>query len=255
VQAASQVNMASAAGLPLGTVAVAFPIAALSSIVAGLVLGAGLALNQDLTWSLRVIALCGLGSPCVLYRPVLARALGVARRIVRRIPTADRLPSQHSINSCFGWALANVGTLCGAFTVLLMSLNEDASALAAFCAFAVAWVIGFVIVPIPAGVGVREAVLLGLVPGVTSGLLLAASLALRLISIAVELLAIGGNRLAIRWHLGREATAAPVEPAGTVPVPPIADAPAIIPGRSDVSADEAAGHGQTGQRGVSEPSG
>jgi glycosyltransferase 2 family protein len=71
-----------------------------------------------------------------------------------------------------------------------------------FSAFAAGWVIGFVVVPIPAGVGIREAVLVALLPGVGTAPLLAASLALRLLSIGTKLLSIAGNRLVSRRFAG-----------------------------------------------------
>ena len=60
--------------------------------------------------------------------------------------------------------------------------------------FIAAWVIGFLVIPIPSGVGIREAVLVAIVPGATAAPLLAASLAQRLVAIAAELLAVVVNR-------------------------------------------------------------
>ncbi|MGH9230913.1 MAG: hypothetical protein ACRD07_19665, partial [Acidimicrobiales bacterium] len=48
VQAASQVSMATAAGVPLGRVAVAFPVSAVGSVAAGATIGSGLVLDSDL---------------------------------------------------------------------------------------------------------------------------------------------------------------------------------------------------------------
>jgi hypothetical protein len=50
---------------------------------------------------------------------------------------------------------------------------------------------------------VREAVLVAAIPGVPTAPLLAASLALRLLTIATEVLALVGNRLVSRLH-GRD---------------------------------------------------
>jgi uncharacterized membrane protein YbhN (UPF0104 family) len=63
------------------------------------------------------------------------------------------------------------------------------------------WAVGFLAVPIPAGVGVREAVLIGLLPGVGTAQLLAASLALRLLTIGTELVATLGNKVAMRRYV------------------------------------------------------
>jgi uncharacterized membrane protein YbhN (UPF0104 family) len=80
--------------------------------------------------------------------------------------------------------------------VLLRSLTDEVNPAVVLCSFAAAWVTGFLAVPIPAGVGVREAVLVGLLPEVGTAPLLAASLALRLLTIGTELLALLGNKLA-----------------------------------------------------------
>jgi uncharacterized membrane protein YbhN (UPF0104 family) len=58
---------------------------------------------------------------------------------------------------------------------------------AAVCAFTAGWTIGYVLVPIPSGLGVREAVLIGLLPIPTS-LLLTAAIAHRVALMVAELL-------------------------------------------------------------------
>ena len=198
LQAASQVNLAAATGLPLGRVAVAFPVAALCSLVAGGVLGVGLAFDSQLPSWVRVLAACGLASVALLWRRIMAAALTAARRLVHRMPPVDRLPSQQDILRCFVWAFLGLASFCAAFTVLVGSLAEDVSPGIAFSAYAVSWVIGFLAVPVPAGVGVREFVLVALLPDLGAGPLVAASLALRLIAIATEIVAIGANRIIYR---------------------------------------------------------
>ncbi len=198
LQAASQVNLATATGLPLGRVAIAFPVAALCSLVAGGVLGVGLAFDIQLPTWVRVVSACGLASVALLWRKIMAIALATARRVIHRLPAVDRLPSQTEILHCFAWALLGLASFCGAFTVLLASLADEVSPGVAFSAYAVSWVIGFLAVPVPAGVGVRELVLVALLPDVGTGPLVGASLALRLIAIVTEIAAIGANRLVQR---------------------------------------------------------
>jgi hypothetical protein len=131
----------------------------------------------------------------------MARVLDLARRIVHRIPGSDQLPTQREIVVFYGWALVTIGSLCGAYAVLLGSLGTGANPGTMFCAFAFSWAVGFLAIPIPAGVGVREAVLVALLPGVGTAPLLAASLALRLLTIATELLATLGNKVAVRRYV------------------------------------------------------
>jgi uncharacterized membrane protein YbhN (UPF0104 family) len=255
-QAASQMSLAPGAGVSLGRVAVAFPVSAVGAVAAGATLASGLVFFSELATWVRAVALCGLASPLLLRRDLMAAVLSLARRVVKRIPATDRLPTQRGIVLFYLWALVTIGALAGAYAVLVWSLSDAAPPGLVFCAFAASWVIGFLAVPLPAGIGIREAVLVALVPGVGTAPLLATSLALRLISIGAELLAIGGNHVAIRWHRGRDAAATSAEPAGTVLGPPIAGVPATTtPDRSDPSADDTSRRGRSGQRGVTEPSG
>jgi uncharacterized membrane protein YbhN (UPF0104 family) len=127
--------------------------------------------------------------------------LDLGRRVIHRIPGADQLPTQSDIVVFYAWALVTIGSLCAAYAILLGSLHTGANPGTVFCAFALSWAIGFIAIPIPAGVGVREAVLLGLLPGVGTAQLLSASLALRLLTIGTELLATFGNKVVMRRYV------------------------------------------------------
>jgi uncharacterized membrane protein YbhN (UPF0104 family) len=214
VQTASQVGLAPHAGVPIRRAAVAFPVSVVGAFVACATYGSGLVFDSDLAPWLRVLALAGLGAVVLLHRGLMAWVLDLAHRLVKRIPGSDQLPTQRDIIAFYLWALATVGSLCATYAVLLSSLDVDANPFFVFCAFALSWLVGFLAVPIPAGVGVREAVLVALLPGVGTAPLLAASLALRLLSIAAELLAVAGNKLAVRRH-GRTNVAATDAALGT----------------------------------------
>jgi hypothetical protein len=198
VQATSQVTLATTTGLPPGRVAMAFPTSALSSVAAGCTLGAGLVFATDLPLWLRLLALCGLAVPILLNRRLLAWFFGVARRFVKRIPADDRLPPQRSILISYVWSLFAIGSGGIAYAVLVRSLVPGTSFYLLFCAYSLAWVIGFVVIPIPAGIGIREAVILAAVPGVNKGVLISASLALRFLALGAELTVFGLNRLIAR---------------------------------------------------------
>jgi uncharacterized membrane protein YbhN (UPF0104 family) len=200
VQTASQVGLAPSAGVPIRRAAVAFPVSVVGAFVACGTLGSGLVFDSELqTWT-RVLALLGLGTVVFLHRGLMAWVIDLAHRFVSRIPGSDQLPTQGDILAFYAWALVTVGSLCAAYAILLSSLDSDVNPFFVFCAFALSWLVGFLAVPIPAGVGVREAVLVALLPGVGTAPLLAASLAARLLSIGAELLAAGLNRVAIRRH-------------------------------------------------------
>ncbi|HKA84491.1 MAG TPA: lysylphosphatidylglycerol synthase domain-containing protein [Acidimicrobiales bacterium] len=199
-QAASQLGLAPTVGVPIKRAAVAFPVSAVGAVAACGTLSIGLALDASLPAWARVLALCGLLTPVFLRRPLMARVLDLARRVVHRIPGSDQLPTQRDIVVFYGWALITIGSLSGAYAVLLGSLHTGANLGTVFSAFAFSWAIGFLAIPIPAGVGVREAVLVALLPGVGTAPLLAVSLALRLLTIGTELLAVMCNRYMARGY-------------------------------------------------------
>ena len=200
VQAASQLSLAPSSGVPMHRVALAFPVSAVCAVVAGATLGAGLVFDPALPDWTRALVLLGLLTPIFLHRKLMAGVLGVARRFIHRIPHPDRLPSQADILRSYGWALLTVGCLAGAYAVLLDSLTAGHSPAMILCAYALSWMIGFLAIPIPAGVGIREALLVALLPGVGTAPVVAASLTLRLIAIGTELVALGANKIVARRH-------------------------------------------------------
>ena len=214
VQAASQVSLAAATGAPLGRLAVAFPVSVVGTVAAGATLGAGIALAGELPGWARALALVGLAAPALLYRRFLAAVLRLARRYVRRIPAPDRLPSQRSILAYYLWALAAIGATAAAYAVLLRSLTDGASPTIVFFAFALSWTLGFLVVPLPAGIGVREVILIAAIPEVGAGPVLAASLAHRLLGIGAELVAVLGSNLAARRLALPEPPASPAATSG-----------------------------------------
>ncbi len=215
VQAASQVGLAAAAGVPVGRVAVAFPVSAVGSVAAGATLGAGVALASDLAGWARALALVGLLTPALLHRRFLAAVLVGARRVVRRIPAPDRLPSQRSIVAFYGWAVVSIGSTATAYATLLRALTEEANPLIVFFAAALSWTLGFLVVPLPAGIGVREAVLVAALPGIGAAPLLAASLAHRLLAIGADVAAALGSKLLSRTRQIRPADPAPADEVAT----------------------------------------
>ena len=198
IQVASQLGLAPTAGVPLRRAAVAFPVSAIAAISACATFGCGLALVSDLPGWARALAALSLLTVLLLYRPLMAWALDFARRAIPRIPTSDQLPRQIDILLFYTWALVTISSLCGGYTILLLSVTDGAPAATVFCAFALSWAVGFLAVPIPAGVGVREAVLVAAIPNVATAPLLSASLALRLLTITTEIMAFVGNRVAGR---------------------------------------------------------
>jgi glycosyltransferase 2 family protein len=214
VQAAGQVSMSVTAGARVGQAAAAAAVWAFTTIVAGCTLAAGLVFAGSLPTWVRVISLCGLLTPALLHRRALAFALHAAHRLVRRVPDPDVLPTQRRVLISFAWSLGNALTGSAAYAVLLRALDTDTSPVAVMSAFALSWVVGFLVFPLPGGIGVREAVLVAVVPGASSAALLGASLAQRSLALAAEVAATVGNQVVTRRERrARAATGALAETA------------------------------------------
>jgi glycosyltransferase 2 family protein len=198
VQAAGQVSMSVTAGARVGQAATATAVWALTTVVAGCTLVSGLVFASSLPTWLRAMSLCGLLAPCLLYRRVVAVALHAAHRLIRRVPDPEALPTQRRMLVSFAWSLGNAVSGAAAYAVLLRVPGSDTDPVIVIGAFALSWVIGFLVFPLPSGIGVREAVLVAVVPGASSAALLGASLAQRFLVLAAEVAATVGNQVVAR---------------------------------------------------------
>jgi uncharacterized membrane protein YbhN (UPF0104 family) len=203
VQAASQVALSGPA-TGVGSAALRLPVFSLCIVAAGTTLGAGLVFVDSLPLWGRVVAGLGLLVPILLDRRALALVLRTARRFVGRLPEPGALPPQRAILRCFAFGLGNMATYAISFAVLIGDI-ADVDPLTAAAAMCAAWVVGYVVVPLPSGLGVREAILIAALPGIPTASLLAASLAQRLLGIVAEAGLAGASRL---WlALGRRQAA------------------------------------------------
>jgi uncharacterized membrane protein YbhN (UPF0104 family) len=194
VQAASQVTLSSQQ-TGMGVAAMRFPVFAACSVAAAATAGAVLVVAGDLPGWGRVAAALGLVVLVVLDRRLLARTVRLARRVVRRLPPPDALPDQRAILRCYGCVLVGQVAYAVAFVALLSDL-APVHAIAAAAAFSAAWGLGYLALPLPSGVLVREGVLIATLPGLAAGSLLAASVAHRLTGFVAE------GLLAARAHAG-----------------------------------------------------
>lgn len=197
-QAASQIGLAKTAGVRVGRSVVTFTVMAVTQAVAG----ATYAIVLALTWSsaaawLRVLlAIGGLGSMALLDRRWMILILHRIKRT--RDAAADLVPGQRWI--VLAWAASLITLAANSFglVILLGSFGPVHDPLFVMSAYAVAWTVGFVVVPIPSGVGIREAVFVSIMHGTTeSSVLVAASVYHRLVTLAVEglLAAIASHRV------------------------------------------------------------
>lgn len=142
------------------------------------------------TYGLSVLALPVL--VVVLLPPVLNRILGLALRATGRPPLEAPL-GWRAVGACAAWTLAAWVVAGLQVWVLAVGTGMAASASAlVLCVggYALAWTVGFLVVVVPAGAGVREAVLgLVLAGTLSSGGVVAVVLASRLALTVADLLA------------------------------------------------------------------
>ncbi len=186
-QASGQVALARSAGVEVKRAAATFSVLAVCQAVAG----AAFAPLLALTWTsppVWVRALIGFGS-LVLFALVDRRwmvwALG---RIPRTRDASDALvPPQAAIVRAWLASIVTLGLAALAYLVLLGSYGPIHRPAHVIAAFAAAWTIGFLVLPLPSGVGVREAVLVALLHGVMpTSVIVATSVYQRLTTIGAE---------------------------------------------------------------------
>jgi hypothetical protein len=188
-QAASQVGLARRAGVATAQAVTAFPVSAATQATAGGTVGAGLLLvGWRIPLSLRLASIAGLLLLPVLRRTWMVKAVDILGRILKRGWSESLVPSQSRILRSYAY---NVGTLIlsgTGFMLLSTSVHAVTSTAACVPGFALAWTVGFLALPFPSGVGVREAVLIAVLgrPGAAAPLI-GASIAHRLVTIVAEL--------------------------------------------------------------------
>jgi len=206
-QAIAQVGLAKGAGATLPQASTAFVVHALIQAAAGGTIGATLAaFGTGRPLGLRLVALAGLLPLALLHRGTIRSAAGVLSRLFRRTFPEAMIPSQRAILVSYFLTMATLVANGVAFWVLLSSVDGYPELSVVVPAFALSWTLGFVAVPFPSGIGVREAALIlavGTAPGTTP--LIAASMSHRLVVIAGEVLMIGWSAL---WTTKRPPTEA-----------------------------------------------
>ena len=121
----------------------------------------------------------------------MARLVRLLSRVGRRSWPEELIPPQERILRSYAWGIGSLLASGTAFALLASSLHAVKSPVASVPAFALAWTAGFLALPFPSGVGVREVVLLATVGQIGGdALLIAASLAHRLVTMISEALMI-----------------------------------------------------------------
>jgi len=183
---------------------IAFPVHVLINVVAGATLGAPLLLIAPIpSWSRWAIVLVPL-LWVILDRRWMGSVLTWLARFRPRLREAEAPPSQALINRAFLWALAAHGLMFTSFGVLTGSAIPGWTSWRLILAFAVAWLVGYVVIPAPAGIGAREAALVAILGGaLTTAEVVGITVVHRVMTMIIELvMLVAAVWLARRHHDG-----------------------------------------------------
>jgi glycosyltransferase 2 family protein len=202
-QAVGQAALARTDEVGTARAGTAMLVSKLTMVIGGGVFGPILSVaNPDLpTW----VRLALLTTPAVLVfgrRDLLQWALDQLRRVLPRAPDHTVLPSQREVWTSVAWAVPGLGFAGVSFAMLAIPADLGVSFQQASVGFALAWVVGFLVIPIPSGLGVREAAL-GLLVGGSPGAKLVAAVLFRAVAIGTELIMFGWVRARVR-HRARQ---------------------------------------------------
>lgn len=197
-QIAGQVAMTAAQGIARGQIVGASLATVWIMVSAGATLSAGLSLVHGVPLVVRIVAPLGLLVPLTGHRRFVGALRGLAERVTRRDLTNVALPGIGNASAAFVLAATNLSLYGALAAVLARAQDASVSPIAVALAYIAAWLVGFVCIPVPSGIGVREAVLVALLPSVDSGVLLAASVGLRVAALTSEILLSGASLVRAR---------------------------------------------------------
>ena len=113
---------------------------------------------------LPLVALLALPVLAILLTPaVLGWSLQTLLRLARRRPLPQLPDGRHLVRAC-GWALAMWACYGVHLNLLTRAVDEPVNVFVTAAVFAAGWVVGFVLLIAPAGVGPREAAIVALLP-------------------------------------------------------------------------------------------
>lgn len=175
----------------------AYLASVVTQVAAGLLVGLPVVVDQAVPWWIRVaVAVAAAVAVFLLVdHRLLQRTLLALPWVGSDISEDEAMPSRAALLYSTG---AGVVAMAAAGVVFAISYSAPTGELdlSVVPAFALAWTIGFLALPFPAGLGVRETALILLIPDGSSTALVAASAVLRVIYIVGELVAILTSGLA-----------------------------------------------------------
>jgi uncharacterized membrane protein YbhN (UPF0104 family) len=169
---------------------------------------------DDASGSLWVLLLLPIGLALLHHRP-LGWFVELAEKAMKRKLTVRIPPWSESLKliACYlpAWVLIGTATWCVA-----RAFDPDVSWLTIAPAAMLSWVIGFVLVPVPGGVGVREAAFVALVGGaLPSGVRATIAVVARLVFMLVDAAgALIGGAVVRRWDAASPPSLVTTEPDG-----------------------------------------
>lgn len=243
-QIAGLAALAKGRGVPVriatGAAVVGQGVALASAALLGVatLLGAGPRYRAIGSWTLVALGVLGV---LVLLPPVTRRAMDVWFRIAGSEPPEGVDPGPVFVLRWAGLYLFNWCVYATSFWILVMSFELPGSLLETAPAFAAAYVLGYLFLPAPAGVGVREGFLtVFLAPVMGPGSAAALSVVARVWATGVEVVP-----AAAFWGARLASGEAPTAPAGVAP-----GARGVAPGSGEAA--PASGEKRAGESGGGE---
>ncbi len=191
-QVVGQVGDASRAASTGGrTATVAFVVSVATQVTAGLLVGLPLTfLDATPTW-LRVGIVAGaVVSVGLLLQRRLLTWLLLSLPWLREAADETTMPTRNAMVVSTVTGMVSL-VAAGLVFEIAYTAPEGTTAAVVIPAYALAWTIGFLAIPFPAGLGVREGALLLLLPDGASAAIVAASAVVRVVYIVGELLTLG----------------------------------------------------------------
>lgn len=185
-QAVGQVALASDLGVRPHAAIASWASHVAMIVVAGTTSGVLVVANPHLG-PLRWFALLGLFTPILVHRSVLERVVGVGSRFTSRLPAPSDLPAQRGLTEAFLSGAVFMVSHGLAFALLLGGIDQE---LATWIGFTGAYGLAAglsIASPLPAGLGVREALLV-LLTHTAVPATIAAAIVLRVAAFAAEVM-------------------------------------------------------------------
>lgn len=185
-QAAGQVGLSVDRDVGLPRAAAAFPVHTIVQVAAGLTVGgfAGF-FAADSGWILRWAPSLGFFALPLLVRRWLAVPARWIASAHAKLPGPESMPSQVAILRSFGWSLVTIVTTGSAFSLLLLTGGAPDHFVAGALTFSLGWAAGFLALPVPSGLGVREGVMMTYLAS-SAPVVIGASILYRLIAMGIE---------------------------------------------------------------------